>query len=267
MLIDTHCHLNMMVDKKRDDRMTSAQVEQVSQIVENASAQGVGKIVNVGTTYNETLNSLALADRYASVFATAGIHPCDVTSVWQNDLSVLKKMLATHKNKIVALGETGLDFFHKPYDAVAQEALFRGTIELSLQHDLPLVVHVRDAGDEALKVLDEYAGETRGVLHCFSLDLQSGQQVAAWGNWYLGIDGPVTYPKNEWLRQVVATIDLEYLLLETDAPFLPPQQFRGKQNSPIHLPIIAQAIAEARGCSIEEVARVTTASAERLFGI
>lgn len=267
MLIDTHCHLNMMVDKKRDDRMSNQQLEEVVGVIENASAAGVNKIVNVGTTYNETLNSLALADRYELVFATAGIHPCDATSAWQNDLSTLKKMVATYKNKIVALGETGLDFFHKPYDAVAQEALFRGTIELAIEHDLPLVVHVRAAGDEALKVLDEYAGETRGVLHCFSLDLESGQQVVAWKNWYLGIDGPVTYPKNDWLREVVATIDLEHLLLETDAPFLPPQQFRGKQNSPVHLPIIAQAIADVRGCSIEEVARVTTANAERLFGI
>jgi TatD DNase family protein len=265
MFVDTHCHLNMMVDKKRDEEMTLQQLESVACIVEKAEQQGVSRLINVGTTINETRNSILLAQRYKNVFATVGIHPCDATSSWRKDLSEIRKMLDAHRDIVVGVGETGLDFYHKPYDANTQTSLFEAHIELALEYDLPLVVHVRDAGDEALKVLERYKAETRGVVHCFSLGLDAAQEVASWGNWHIGIDGPVTYPKNDWLREVVAVMPLDFLLLETDAPFLPPQQFRGKQNSPVHLPLIADAIAQARGCTRDDVAAITSKSAEKVF--
>lgn len=256
-----------MVDKKRDEIMTHEQVASVAGIVDAAAEKGVSQIVNVGTTINETHNSIMLAQQYENVVATVGIHPCDTTASWKKEIAEIEKMLMTHRDLIVGVGETGLDFYHKPYDQGLQTSLFEAHIELALKHDLPLVVHVRDAGDAALKVLERYKGEARGVLHCFSLDLGAARDIAAWGNWYIGIDGPVTYPKNDWLREVVATMPLEFLLLETDAPFLPPQAFRGKQNSPIHIPLIAEAIAQARGCSVDEVGAVTTQSAQKLFAL
>lgn len=266
MFIDTHCHLNMMVQKERDQPLNATQIEELSCVVEAAQKVEVSTLINVGTSLAETRNSLALARRYDGVFATAGIHPCDVESKWQQQLVDLTALVRKHRHDLVAIGETGLDYYHKPFDVQVQAALFEGHIELALQSDLPLVVHVREAGDDALKIIEKYKNEARGVMHCFSLDLAAAQLLAEWG-WYIGIDGPVTYPKNDWLRGVVATVSLEQILLETDAPFLPPQSRRGKQNSPVYIPEIAQEIARVRGCSIDDVGMITSANARRLFGL
>lgn len=266
MFIDTHCHLNMMVQKERDKALTAAQIEELATVVADAQKAGLTHLVNVGTTLTETQNSLALARRYDCIYATAGIHPCDVQLRWQRQLADLTALVREHRHELIGIGETGLDYYHKPFDMAAQAALFEGHIELALTHDLPLVVHVREAGDDALKIIEKYKDEARGVMHCFSLDLAAAELLADWG-WYIGIDGPITYPKNDWLRGVVASVNLEQILLETDAPFLPPQSRRGKQNSPVHLPEIAAEIARVRGCSIEDVGVVTSANARTLFGI
>lgn len=267
MFVDTHCHLNMMVEKKRNEALHKSHLPLIDDYVAAAQAAGVKTIINVGTTVGETYNSCTIARRYERIFATAGIHPCDVTPTWRNDFAELEKMIAQRRqNKIIALGETGLDFYHKPFDAQLQESAFRTHIELAISLDLPLVVHVREAGDEALKILQEYRHEARGVIHCFSLDLMAAREVTSWG-WYIGIDGPVTYKKNDYLREIVATVPLENLLLETDAPFLTPQAFRGKPNQPAYLPLIAEEIAIQRSITTEEVGRVTTANVKRLFSV
>lgn len=267
MFVDTHCHLNMMVEKKRNEALCVSHLPIIDAFVAEAQNAGVETIINVGTTVGETYNSCTIARRHEKIFATAGIHPCDVTSTWKSDFSELKKMIDDRRqNKIIALGETGLDFYHKPFDAALQEAAFRTHIELAIKLDLPLVVHVRDAGDEALKILQEYRHEARGVVHCFSLDLMAAREVTSWG-WCIGIDGPVTYKKNDYLREIVATIPLKNLLLETDSPFLTPQAFRGKPNKPAYIPLIAEEIAVQRGITVEEVGRVTTTNVKRLFGV
>lgn len=267
MLIDTHCHLNMMVAKQPDEALVPEHLPDIDSVVAAARLVGIGAIVNVGTSVVESQNSCLLARRYEDVFATVGVHPCDVSPSWQQDLAALKILLEDkQRNKIVGIGETGLDYYHKPYDTERQAAAFRAQIELALAHDLPLVVHIREAGDDALKIIAEYRHSARGVIHCFSLDLAAAQEVIGWG-WYIGIDGPVTYKKNDYLRQIVATVPLSGLLLETDAPFLTPQAMRGKQNSPIYLSYIANEIAAARGCTVAEVAAATTANAQRLFNI
>ena len=267
MFIDTHCHLNMMVDKKPDEILTQKQIDDLGAVVCDAAAAGVNRIINVGTSLPETQNSLLLAAAYKQVFATAGVHPCDVSGSGKDQLKDLREIVKKERENIVGIGETGLDFYHKPFDADAQAYVFEGHIELALEYGLALVVHVRDAGEAALKILEKYQSEARGVIHCFSLDLAAAYQIASWGDWYIGIDGPVTYPKNDWLREVVATIDLQYQLLETDAPFLTPQSHRGKRNSPVHIPEIARQIAASRGCDIADVAAATTANAIELFGL
>ncbi len=200
-------------------------------------------------------------------FSVVGLHPCDCTQDWGEDFSKIKELVENRKhNKIVAIGETGLDFYHEPFHRGRQLSSFEAHIEFALECDLPLVVHVRESSDEILQVLEKYKKEVKGVIHCFSQDKSFADTVLEWGL-YLGINAPLTYPKNEELRELIATIPLEKILLETDAPFLPPQQFRGKQNRPAYVPIIAQAIANAKKIDVSEVERVTTENAQKLFGI
>ncbi len=127
-------------------------------------------------------------------------------------------------------------------------------------------MHTRESADEVLRVLEEYKSQARGVLHCFLQEKYVADTVIKWG-WYLGIDGPITYPKNKWLREVIAELPLEHLVFETDSPFLPPQQFRGKQNGPYYVPLIAQTVAELKNMGLEEVARITTENVKKLWGI
>lgn len=272
MFVDTHCHLNMMVNKDPDALLKQDQFLEIARIVHEAQRAGVEKILNVGTSLPESLNSVEIAKRFEPVYASMGIHPCDCNDLSHKDfkemLSQIKRFVA-HKeeHKIVAVGETGLDFYHKPFKKEFQIDCFKAQIELALEHDLPLVVHVREAADEVLTVLDEYRkNNMRGVIHCFLQTKDFADAVISWG-FYVGLDGPITYPKNDWLREVFKQIPLESIILETDSPFLPPQQFRGKPNSPIHIPLIAQALADLKEVEREAVAEVTTANAERLFGI
>ena len=160
--------MNMMADKKPDEKLTQKHIYEIGIIVEKAKKAGVTDIVNVGTSLAETYNSLLIAATYEHVYATAGIHPCDVVGDGREQLKQLSRLVVQHRHAIVGIGETGLDFYHKPFDADAQAYLFEGHIELALRHNLPLVVHIRDAGDTALAILEKYRHEARGVLHCFS---------------------------------------------------------------------------------------------------
>ena len=167
----------------------------------------------------------------------------------------------------MAIGEVGLDFYHKPFDAPRQRDCFKAHIELALEHNLALSIHVREAGQELLRVLDEYHKQIkRAVIHCFSQPQDFADEVLKWG-FYLGIDAPITYPKNELLRSVVINAPLTSLVLETDAPFLPPQALRGKKNHPAYIAMFAGVIADLKGVSVEEVAAVTTKNAQKLFGL
>ncbi len=267
MFVDTHCHINMMVKKDFDVLLSAEQLALAGTIVKQANDVGVLIIINVGTSVNESLNSVLLAKTYYHVFATVGLHPCDCSDSWKQDFEQIKKLAQNkEENKIVAIGEIGLDFYHKPFDAQRQKDAFKAQIELSLECNLPLSIHVREAGDETLRILEEYVREIKGaVIHCFSQPSDFAEIVLGWG-FYLGIDAPVGYPKSIALREIVTTTPLDRIILETDAPFLPPQEFRGKQNSPVFLPRFAPIIAELKNISLEEVESVTTANACSLFG-
>ena len=268
MFVDTHCHLNIMVKKEFDTLLSEEHFPIAHEIIAQARDAGVTQIVNVGTSLPESQNCVALAQRFPEVVATVGLHPCDCTPTWRKDFEEIAKLAKQHKGTaVVGIGEVGLDFYHKPFDKQRQTDAFKAQIELCLELDLALVVHVRDAGDELLKVLEPYAKDIkRGVIHCFSQDQSFADVVLDWG-FYLGIDGPVTYPKNEQLRAIVRSTPLEQLVLETDAPFLPPQQYRGKKNSPAYIPLFASLIAELKGVTLEHVAQVTTHNAQRLFSL
>lgn len=268
MLVDTHCHLNMIVQKNFNAPLKKDNVLAIKPILSQAQNCHVMQIVNVGTSLIESKNSIIIARQYPEVFATVGIHPNDCTQTWRNDFSAITQLVHHKKeNKIVGIGECGIDRHYPGYNLSRQYDAFKAHINLALEHDLALVIHSRDAYDETLKILEEYQYDIkRGVMHCFSYDRAFADIVTSW-NLVLGIGGTVTYPKNNELRAIVSSLDLDCFVLETDAPFLPPQQIRGKQNHPKYINEIAIFIAKLRNQPLEVVAHQTTKTAQRLFKI
>jgi TatD DNase family protein len=253
ILVDTHCHLTMM--------------GLVDNVVEEAAMTGVKKIISVSTTAKDSVETVEIARSASGVWATVGIHPCDVTPDWEVDFERIKSLVEKKKeNKIIGIGETGLDFYHQPFDKELQIKLFRAHIELAIENKLPVVVHIRESEEDVLNILEQYKGKLSGVSHCFFLDEHGAKRLIDLG-FYIGIGGPITYPKNNWLREVIKNVPLDSLVLETDAPFLPPQEFRGKKNHPKYLPLIAQKIAEIKNIEKAAIAQATTANVFRLFGI
>jgi TatD DNase family protein len=255
-----------MVKKDFDIPLTTKQITHASQIVDDARKEDVTTIINVGTSLVESKNCIALAQKIHNVFATIGIHPNDCTDNWKEELKALDALLKEKENnKIVGIGECGIDRHYPGYNLQRQYDVFKAQIELALTYDVGLVIHSRDAYDETLRMLDEYArNKPRAVMHCFSYDQNFAQQVIAWG-FKLGIGGTVTYPKNDDLRVVVYNAKLQDLVLETDAPYLPPQSMRGLQNSPGQIKVIAEFVAEVKKEPFQKVAEQTTLTAKYLF--
>ncbi len=266
MLIDTHCHLNIMIKKDFDIPLTEGDYPRAAEIVSAASAEGVTKILNVGTSLIESINCIELAKRFQGVFASIGIHPNDLTEHWKDDLKKLSDYLKNKDEfKIVAIGECGIDKHYLDYNLSRQQDAFRAQIELALEHNLAIVVHTRDAGEETLRCLEEYSEQgLRGTIHCFSED-QAFANAALDMGFVLGIGGTITYPKNDVVRSVVQNVGLENLILETDAPFLPPQSMRGKPNAPKYIRLIAQYLADLLTLPLETVGQKTTAQVQRIF--
>lgn len=265
---DTHCHINMMVKKEFDVRLTESDIAHAPAILAEAQKKAVTTIINVGTSLIESLNCVELATRFPGIYAAIGIHPNDLTKNWQEDIAKLDQLIqATPSGIIVGIGECGIDKHYPDYDIDRQQKAFALQIELALEHSLPLIVHSRDAAPETLEVLAQFKNTPlQGIIHCFSEDLAFAEQAIA-QNFVLGIGGTITYPKNNTLREVVRTVPLGKIVLETDAPFLPIQAMRGKQNSPHFIADIASYIADLRGITAEEVADQTTQTAKALFKI
>lgn len=231
--------------------------------MQEAIIADVTRMISVGTNVIESKNCIRIAEKFDAVYATVAIHPHDCKNEWQQEFNELKKLI-THP-KVVAIGETGLDFHYSDYNATRQKDAFKQHIELALEHDLALVVHTRDAIDETMKILEEFQYALKHVvMHCFSEDLNIAQEAVNMG-FLLGIAGHITYPKNDRLRNIVTTLGLEKIILETDAPFLPPQNIRGQQNSPKQIATIAHYIAQLLNVSFETVAEITTKNALGLF--
>lgn len=268
MLVDTHCHINMMIKKQFDTQLPANYISSTQQIIDQAHNAGVTTIINVGTSLIESNNSIILAKQFPSIWATVGLHPNDCTATWHNDLKQLVPLIKKKKeNKIVGIGECGLDFHYPDYNVQRQRDAFKAQIELALEYDLALVVHTRDARDETLRSLEEFAGHiSRGIIHCFSEDQAFADQIIAW-NFKIGIGGTVTYPKNDYLRSIVKKVSLESIVLETDAPFLPPQELRGKQNTPAYIALIARYIADLRGQNSEAIVQQTSINSRYVFNI
>lgn len=252
-LIDTHCHI-YYDDFKQD----------WSEMLERAEAAGVKGMVVVGADAASSQQAVEIAASHPTIFCTVGIHPHDAEGADETTILALEKLARTTA-KCVAIGEIGLDFYRNHSPREDQERIFRRFLQMARELDKPVVIHDRDAHDETLAMIRE-AGVTTGVMHCFSGDLDFARQCIDQGL-HLSIPGTITYPSNEQLREVVRNVPLERLLLETDCPYLSPVPHRGKRNEPAYTRITAEKVAELRGLTVEDVGRITTMNAGRLFGI
>ena len=268
MLIYTNCHINTMIKEKFDTPLNKNDIPAAQKIITEAAQWDVKRIINVGTSLIESKNCILLAQALEHIYATVGIHPNDCTTDWRDDFKEIEKLVKDkERNCIVGIGECGMDYHYPDYNKERQRDAFRAQIELALEHDLALVVHSRDAYDDTLYILQEYKGQLKhGTIHCFSYDLVFAQEAIQLG-FVLGIGGTITYPKNKLLREAVASIALEHIVLETDAPFLPIQTMRGKPNHPKYIRSIAEYLAELRDDTFTTVAHVTTKNACNLFNI
>lgn len=236
------------------------------EMLERASAAGVGTILAVGADLESSREACQLADAYERIYCSVGIHPHDADRVTERCYEVIRE-LAQASSKVVAIGEIGLDFYRDRSPRPAQEEVFRRFIRLAREVKLPIIIHDRDAHDRVVAIMrEERASEMGGVLHCFSGDLKMAQDVIDMG-FKISIPGTLTYASNEPLREVVRGVKIEHLLVETDAPYLTPAPHRGKRNEPSYVRFTAEKVAELKGLSPEDVGRITSYNTRRLFGI
>jgi TatD DNase family protein len=268
-LVDTHVHIPLMIDMALREP-TKEERHAIESLVREARALRVERMITIGTSVHDSMQNVAIAQLFPEIYASIGIHPTDITEQWREDTGVLKDILCdTHNSKrVVAIGECGIDLYHTSAGTSPlklQEEVFYVQLELALEHNLPVVVHSRNAAHETLMCLDKFSDTNlRGIIHCFSYDAAIAQEFLQ-RNFVLGIGGTVTYPKNEELRDIVRAIAPSEFVYETDAPFLPPQPWRGKKNYPHHVAYIAEYCAGLRNVSVEELADVTTRTVERIF--
>lgn len=253
-LIDTHAHLDgSQFDQDREETIA------------RAHDSGISQILTVGCDLESSAASIELAESHNHIYAAVGIHPHDALQCDDAAIDQLRKM--QKHPKVVAIGEIGLDFFRDRSPRDKQREAFRMQIALAKEVGKPIIVHDRDAHDEVMQILrEEDAASIGGVLHCFSGDLEMARACTEFG-FYLSFPGTITYPKNEAARDIVKAIPVDRMLVETDCPYLSPQKFRGKRNEPAYVRYTAEKIAEIKGLTIEDVARVTSRNAFDLFGI
>ena len=253
-LTDTHSHVYA-------DRFSA----DTPAMLAAAKAAGVRKILMPAIDSETHTGMLALEEAHPDYcLSMMGLHPCSVTADYQQELTIVEEWFV--RRRFIAVGETGLDFYWDLTYSEQQYIAFRRQIELALEHDIPVVIHSRNSTDECIAVIKEYQkGELKGVFHCFSGNAAQAQQIVDLG-FYLGIGGVATF-KNGGLDQALARISLDHMVLETDAPYLAPVPYRGKRNEPAYIRYVADKLAEWKEIATEEVARITTKNAEKLFGL
>ena len=251
-LTDTHAHLDF--PQFDDDR---------EEVIARALAAGVGIIINVGTDLASSRRAVTLAEAYPQIYAAVGVHPHDAKTLTDEALAELGE-LARHP-KVVAIGEIGLDFYRDLSPRNVQREAFERQLALAQELGKPVIIHDREAHAEVMAILRRWPG-LRGVLHCFSGDLDMAHEAIEMG-FYISVAGPVTFKNARRLPEIVRQLPLERLLIETDCPYLAPHPYRGRRNEPAYVRLVAQKVAELKGMSLERVARVTTANARQLFGL
>lgn len=254
MFIDSHAHL----DDERFDEDRKA-------LIESLKENKIELVINIGYDIKSSRASIDLAKEYSNIYAVVGVHPHDAQDVPENYLEDLRGL--SKEEKVVAIGEIGLDFYYDNSPRDIQRKVFLDQLELGRELDLPVVIHTRDANQETFEILKEaQAKGTRGVLHCYSGSAEMALEYIKLG-YYISLGGPLTFKKARVPKEVAKVVPLDKLLIETDCPYLTPEPFRGRRNEPKYVAYTAEVIAEIKGISIEDLAEATSRNTKKIFGI
>lgn len=254
MIFETHAHY--------DDK---AFAEDRDQLLTSMASHGIEKIINVGASMRGVEDTVKLMEKYPFVYGAVGIHPDEVGELNEEKMKRLRALCDCEKT--VAVGEIGLDYYWDRENHETQKKWFVRQMDLAKETGLPIIVHSRDAAKDTLDIMKaERADNLSGVIHCYSYSKEQAKEYMNMG-YFLGIGGVVTFKNGKKLKEVVEYAPLDYLLLETDAPYMAPEPFRGKRNCSIYLTYVAEMIAEIKGVSYQQVIDITRDNAGRLFGI
>lgn len=254
MIFETHAHYDdKAFDRDRD------------RLLELLKEEGIAPIVNIGASLESTASTLELAHRYDHVYAAVGVHPSDCAGITEDDIKWLKSLCSD--DKVVAIGEIGLDYHYDEPDKDIQKKWFLRQIELAQETGLPIVVHSRDAALDTFEILSrkQFAG-LKGVIHCFSYSAELAREYVGMG-YFIGVGGVVTFKNGRKLHEVVREIPLENIVVETDAPYLSPEPYRGRRNSSAFIPYIIEKIAELKNRSYKEIESAVYENAAKLYGV
>ncbi len=253
--VDTHCHIHFP-DYALDPE----------QVIADAATEGVTKLLAVGCTLADSTLAIEMAERHKNIWASVGLHPHEAKH-YINEHEKLQQFrnLIVGDNKVVAVGECGLDYHYMHSSKQDQQKLFRFQLDLAQEHNLPLIFHVREAFDDFWHILDEYTGLT-GVVHSFSASRTDLDQILSRGL-YVGLNGIMTFTKDSQQLEAAKAVPLDKILLETDAPFLTPTPYRGTICEPKHVRVTAEFVANQRGLELEQITAATTMNAKQLFGV
>lgn len=254
MIFETHGHYD-------DDKFDEDRPQLIAQFLE----KGIDRVMNVGADMKSSRSSVLLAEKYPHFYAAVGVHPSEVADMTDEDIEELE-MMVKNNFKVRAVGEIGLDYhFYDDPPADIQKKWFVRQLELADRLNMPVIIHSRDAASDTMDILKRMnAGKNGGVIHCYSYSLPQAREYVKMG-FYIGVGGVVTFSNSRKLQEVVCDIPLENLVLETDSPYLAPAPFRGKRNSALNIPYIAQKIADIKGVPVDTVYDVTYRNALKLY--
>jgi len=254
MLIDSHAHLDdEKFDEDRDD------------VIKSLKEDGIDIVINPGADLNSSIKAVSLAEKYENIYAAVGVHPHSVTEMDEATMDMLRSF--AKKDKVVAIGEIGLDYYYDYSPRDAQKKWFREQLNLAKEVGLPVIIHSRDAAGDTLEIIKEAQdGRLRGVMHCYSGSLDMAMEYIKLG-FYISFAGPVTFKNSKKSKEVAKAIPLDRLLIETDSPYMTPEPYRGRRNEPKYVRYVAETIAEIKGISLEDIAERTSENAKKLFGI
>lgn len=251
MIIDSHCHLDY-----------EPLINNIDQVLLNAKKENITNLLTIGTSLKSSKKVLEIVNKYPNVYGAIGIHPNSTTGNLDklDEIHMLKKK----NKKIIAFGETGLDYFYKRSDKKDQIIAFEKHVEFSISEKIPVIIHSRDADDDTISIVKKYYKKTNFLIHCFTGNLEFAKNLLNL-NCLISFSGIITFKKSNDLRDVVKYVPLEKMLIETDSPYLSPDPFRGKSNEPANVKIVAETVASIKQISFEQVATSTTANFNNFF--
>ena len=252
LIFDTHAHYDdSAFDEDREEKLSSL------------PNNNIYAVINAGADIESSEKSISLSESYPYIYAAVGIHPENISSIPKDYISRLEKLILSGK-KVVGVGEIGLDYHYTKENKQQQKELFENQVKLAIKHDLPVIVHDRDAHADTMEILKKH--KPRGVVHCFSGSLEMAKEIIKMGM-YIGIGGVVTFKNAKNIVDVAENIPLEHIVLETDAPYMAPAPFRGKRCDSSYIKYTAEKISEIKNIDLKEVFQITKQNAKNLFGV